>query len=341
MLLLEQLEIARCALERRQTAWSAAPPLDPATPIEGGNDRGGTHDSSDQERPDAAALLCSVHRPDLTIVRVRVCALGDLAMDVTVRFQGPLAQDADTAAEIRVSAGGQAANVAAWASVLGANASVVGKRGADLAGELVRAELERRRVRVLGPVDGTNAVVCVLVSADGHRSLLPDRGAARELRPEEIEPTWLEGCDHLFVSGYALFHEPARAAALRASALAREVEAAVSVDLSSWSELEAVGTRKIEETVERLGPNVVFANEDEERLVGRFPGVTWIVKRGAQGCSFDGDERAALPVGHVVDTTGAGDALAAGWIVGGPDLALEAAARCVQQLASMPMELPA
>ena len=56
----------------------------------------------------------------------------------------------------------------------------------------------------------------------------------------------------------------------------------------------------------------------------------------AGGCSFDGDERAAVPVDTVVDTTGAGDALAAGWIVGGPDLALAAAARCVRQAGAMP-----
>ena len=52
---------------------------------------------------------------------------------------------------------------------------------------------------------------------------------------------------------------------------------------------------------------------------------------------FDGDERQALPVEDVLDSTGAGDALAAGWIVGGPDLALEAAARCVEQIGAMPV----
>ncbi len=82
---------------------------------------------------------------------------------------------------------------------------------------------------------------------------------------------------------------------------------------------------------------MVFANDDEDRIFGgRLPGATWIVKRGALGCSFDGDERAALDVPDVVDTTGAGDALAAGWIVGGPELALEAAARCVQRVGAMP-----
>jgi sugar/nucleoside kinase (ribokinase family) len=44
----------------------------------------------------------------------------------------------------------------------------------------------------------------------------------------------------------------------------------------------------------------------------------------------------APPVERVVDSTGAGDALAAGWIVGGPDLALEAATRCVARVGAMP-----
>src|SRR5262249_32663165 len=151
-----------------------------------------------------------------------------------------------------------------------------------------------------------------------------------------VDPAWLDGCDHLFVSGYALMQEPARAAAFRAVELARDVGAAVSVDLSSWSAIRDAGSERFREDVARLEPDVVFANEDEARVGGEIPGPTWVLKRGAGGCSFGGDERAALPVDDVVDTTGAGDALAAGFIVGGVDLALEAAARCVSQIGSQP-----
>jgi sugar/nucleoside kinase (ribokinase family) len=119
--------------------------------------------------------------------------------------------------------------------------------------------------------------------------------------------------------------------------LARAVDAAVSLDLASWSGIRDVGAGRYRELAETLAPDVVFANEDEERIVGgRLPSVAWILKRGSRGCSFDGDERTAAPVTQVVDSTGAGDALAAGFIVGGPDLALEAAARCVSRLGSMP-----
>jgi ribokinase len=266
-----------------------------------------------------------------------VCTLGDQTLDVVVRLSGPFAEGGDTAAEIHVAPGGQAANVAAWAASLGARARSIGKRGADDAGRLVRAGLEARGVEVLGPEDGRNGVVCSLVSADGARSMAADRASAADLRPDEIEAGWFEGCDHLFVSGYALLREPARSAAVQAGELARGQGAAVSVDLSTWSALRDAGADEVRKVLLRIAPDAVFANEDEERIVGgRFDGVTWIAKRGAAGASFDGDERKALRVAHVVDSTGAGDALAAGWIVGGPDLALEAAARCVAKLGSMP-----
>jgi ribokinase len=266
-----------------------------------------------------------------------VCALGDLTLDVSVRLGGPFAAGGDTEAEIHLAAGGQAANVAAWSASLGAEACFIGKRGDDLAGRLVTAELEGKDVRVLGPRDGRNGVVCVLVSPNGARSMAPDRAAAAELRAEQVDPAWLDGCDHLFVSGYALFQEPARSAAVRTIEIARERGTPVSVDLASWSSLQAAGTDTFRGLLTDIRPDVVFANEDEERaLGGRLPGTTWILKRGSRGCSFDGDEREVVPVEKVVDSTGAGDALAAGWIVGGPDLALEAAARCVQHQGAMP-----
>lgn len=266
-----------------------------------------------------------------------VCALGDLTLDVVVRLAGPIAVGADTDSRIHLAPGGQAANVAAWAAELGASSRFVGKRGADDAGRLAYEGLARRGVEVVGPSEGRNGVVCSLVSPDGERSMASDRGAAASLRAEELDPEWLAGCDHLFVSGYALAREPARGAALHATALARAQGATTSVDLSSWSAIRDSGARRFRGAVEELAPDVVFANEEEERVFGGpLAGPAWIVKRGVRGCSFDGDERPALAVPEVVDTTGAGDALAAGWIVGGPELGLQAAARCVARLGSMP-----
>ena len=269
-----------------------------------------------------------------------VCTLGDLTLDVIVRLAGPIAVGGDTDAEIRIGPGGQAANVAAWAVALGAKAQFIGKTGADDAGELVRAKLAAYGVEIVGPVAGSNGSICSLVSPEGDRSMAADRGSARDLRADDVDASWLAGCDHLHVSGYALMAEPVRSAALRAAELARAQGVRISVDLASWSAIRDSGADAFRDAVRAVDPDVVFANEEEEQMVGRsLVDAAWIVKRGSRGCSFDGDERAALPVEQVVDSTGAGDALAAGWIVGGPELALEAAARCVRHLGAMPREI--
>jgi sugar/nucleoside kinase (ribokinase family) len=269
---------------------------------------------------------------------MRVCSLGDLVLDVMVRLEQPLAAGADARSRISIHTGGQAANVAAWVAELGGSARWLGVQADDEAGRLARARLAAHAVELCGPAADTGGGVIVsLVDPDGSRTMCPDRGAAVELRPEQIEPAWLAGCDWLHVSGYALFVEPVRSAAVRAVELAREAGARVSIDLASWSGIRDAGAADLRVRLEQLAPDAVFANEDEARIFGPpLAGAAWILKRGARGCSFDGDERPALAVGEVVNTTGAGDALAAGWLVGGPELALEAAARCVGLVGSMP-----
>jgi sugar/nucleoside kinase (ribokinase family) len=266
-----------------------------------------------------------------------VACLGDLVLDVIVRLEQPLAPGADASSRITLGAGGQAANVAAWVTAVGGRARWLGKRADDLAGRAASAQLAGYGVELAGPVEPAgNGVIVSLVDPDGSRSMCPDRGVATELRPAELPADALAGAGHLHVSGYALLRDPVAGAAARAVALARTAGARVSVDLSSWSAVRDRGPARFRAELEELRPDVVFCNEEEEEILGGpLPDAFWIVKRGARGCSFGGDERAALPA-EVVDTTGAGDALAAGWIVGGPDLALEAAARCVARAGSMP-----
>ncbi len=265
--------------------------------------------------------------------------LGDLLLDVIVHLGDPLAPGADASATTKTGAGGQAANVAAWAVALGVEARCVAKRGDDAAGRLVAAELEERGVELAGQATGRTGVVVSLVGPDGERTMASDRGVALELEPDELDPAWFE-CDCLHISGYALLGAPIDAAALRATELARASGARVSVDLSAWTQIRAYGPVQFREQLEALGPDVIFANEPEWEIVGAAYGLapTAVVKRGARGVLVLGDERVELPprAGDVVDATGAGDALAAGFLVGGPELAVEAAARCVAKLGAMP-----
>jgi len=262
---------------------------------------------------------------------VRICALGDLLLDVIVRLGEPLSPGADARAETRVGAGGQAANVAAWAVELGAQGRFVGKRGGDEAGRLAAAELERRGVEVAGPVAAEqNGVVVSLVEPGGDRTMASDRGVAPRLRPDELDAAWFADCDWLHLAGYSLLARPIAEAAEAAASLRG---GRLSVDLSSWTSIRESGLR---DRLERLRPDVVFGNEEEWRALGDgVPASVRVVKRGPRGFAAGDEEVAPLP-GEVVDSTGAGDALAAGFLVGGVQLAREAAARCVAKLGAMP-----
>jgi sugar/nucleoside kinase (ribokinase family) len=259
--------------------------------------------------------------------------LGDLLLDVIVRLGQPLAEGADADAVTLLGPGGQAANVAAWVGELGGEARFVGKRADDEAGGIAARGLERYGVDVRGPVvAGRTGTVVSLVAVDGSRTMASDRGVSPDLTAGELDPDWLAGCTHLHLPGYSLLREPIGAASLHAAGLAPRV----SVDLSSWSAIRDYGPARFRERLEALRPAIVFANEDEERILGGpLAGCTWVLKRGALGARFGEVELPAVPA-EVVDTTGAGDALAAGYLVGGPELALAAAARCVAKLGSMP-----
>jgi ribokinase len=265
-----------------------------------------------------------------------ICSLGDLLLDVVVRVEGPIAEDTDTYGRTRVGAGGQAANVAAWLVALGGQARFVGKRARDTAGLLVSEELHGRGVEVAGPEveTGTGTVVSI-ATADGKRTMLSDRGVAPELRPEELDATWFESCERLHLPAYSLLLSPIREAALAAARMAP----AVSVDLSSTAAIRTASVEQLRGVLAELGPDIVFANEEEAALVGRLDVETLVGKRGARGCSvYAGREERAYPAepAEAIDSTGAGDAFAAGFLLGGPGLAVHAAARCVGQMGAMP-----
>jgi ribokinase len=270
---------------------------------------------------------------------VLVATLGDALLDVVVRLEEPLAVGADALALTRTGAGGQAANVAAWAAALGADGRCIAKHGSDPAGRLVAAELAARRVELVGPAEGRNGVVVSLVGLDGERTMASDRGVAPGLSPDDLDPAWL-ACDCLHIAGYSLLASPIDAAAVRAVELARANGARISVDLSAWTRIREYGPARFRSQVASLEPDVIFANEAEWEIAGGAYSLapTAVVKRGSRGIVVLGDERAELPPapGEVVDATGAGDALAAGFLVGGPELAIEAAASCVGRLGAMP-----
>jgi ribokinase len=273
---------------------------------------------------------------------VLVCTFGDVLLDVIVRTAEPLSPGADSPVETRLATGGQAANVASWVAELGGRARCVAKQADDAAGALARTLLEARGVELVGPrVAGRTGIVVALVAPDGERTMATDRGVSTELPEDELDARWFEGCEWLALSGYALLAEPIAEAALAATRLARSREARVAVDLSSWSAIRAYGAERFRANLDAVAPDVVFANEPEWEMVGGAYALaeTSVVKRGSRGVEVrtaEGVEEHSPLGGEVVDTTGAGDALAAGFLLGGIELGLEGAARAVRQPGAVP-----
>jgi sugar/nucleoside kinase (ribokinase family) len=262
-----------------------------------------------------------------------ICTIGDLILDVVALPEGPLSPDADTPATIRLIAGGQAANVAAWVSALGGRGRVICKRGSDLSSQAATAELLRHGVEIRGPsVEGPGGIVVSIRDALGHRTMASDRGVAGQLDASELDPSWLEDCDVLHVSGYCLLGEPMAEAAIEAARHAPQV----SVDLASAGDIDRTGARRFTARLEALGPDLAFATETERDAVPGFD-TSWVIKLGAGGARFP-EGRYPAPRLTPLDTTGAGDALAAGYLLGGPDLAIDAARRCIGLVGAMPSD---
>lgn len=227
--------------------------------------------------------------------------------------------------------GGSAANATFNAARLGLRTTFLGKLGHD---ELARVYCEAFET---AGVDGTrfkrgalaNARCLALVTPDAQRTLRTHLGAAMTLAPAEIGATDFHGCRHAHIEGYLVFNQALADAVL---AGARAAGCTTSLDLSSFEVVNASRDWLFRQF--RHGIDVVFANEDEIRALFQDQtsdyanlaqklaalGVLAAVKIGKDGAwiAHDGQLHriASVAVADVIDTNGAGDAWAAGFLFG-------------------------
>jgi len=272
-----------------------------------------------------------------------IVVLGDVMVDVVVRLSEPLARGSDAPARIRFHGGGSAANTAAWLAAAGAEPVLVGSVGDDERGRGARAGLVAAGVDARLAVDPElpTGTCLVLVGPDGERTMAPDAGANDALSEGDLFDELLGECNHLHVSGYSLLRAGSRLAAIAAVQRASKTGMTVSVDPSS-SALLSAQFLDWADGADLLLPNASEAHaltgdSDPERaaraLAERFGEV--VVTLGPAGALWtDGDavlRAAAAPVAEVVDSTGAGDAFAAGLLsahVAGMSTAEALAAGC-------------
>jgi sugar/nucleoside kinase (ribokinase family) len=258
-----------------------------------------------------------------------VLVVGDVMVDVLAAMSGPLARGSDTPSTVTTQGGGSAANVACWLAGQGVPTAYVGRVGDDVLGRQSVDDLRDRGVVTWVGVDEEEhtGTCVVLVEPGGERSMLPDTGANATLSPDDLPARAFRPGAHLHLSGYTLLHKGSRDAGLAALSLARAAGMTVSVDPSSAALLEAAGAARFLDWTR--GVDVLLANRDEAAVLSgandpheaaaqvadTYREV--VVKLGSDGAlwrqGFIGASAPAERV-EVVDTTGAGDAFAAGFL---------------------------
>jgi sugar/nucleoside kinase (ribokinase family) len=224
--------------------------------------------------------------------------------------------------------GGSACNTILGIGKLGGPARFVGKRGSDELGALLEKALVANNVDpVLFVSPSATGRVLSIITPDAQRTMFTFLGASSETKPEELLAKHFAGAALVHIEGYLLFNESLIRAALKA---AKAANALVSLDLASFTVVEAA--KNILEELVHDYVDILIANEDEAAAFTGFKdeekalevlskkAKTAIVKVGKRGSHvIHKGKKASIGIlgnGSAVDTTGAGDLWASGFLYG-------------------------
>lgn len=236
-------------------------------------------------------------------------------------------------ADHREMAGGSAGNTMAGIASFGGAGQYIGKVQDDRLGASFIAGLKELGVRftTVPATEGPATACCLIaVAPDGQRSMSTYLGACRGLTPDDVEEADIAAAKAIYIEGYLWDMDAAKAASRKALAAARKAGTKTAFTLSDPF---CVG-RFRDEFLDLIAKDIdiLFANEEEAKALfgaadfdealqqfAAWGGIAAIT-RGAEGCVVVGNGEthiiAAAPVQQVVDTTGAGDQFAAGFLYG-------------------------
>lgn len=226
-----------------------------------------------------------------------------------------------------LATGGSAANTMLGLSRLGASVAFIGKTGRDEYGDFFRNSFKKNGISdKMLTGDIASGVASTFISVDGERTFGTYLGAAATLKADELSLEMFKGYTYLFIEGYLVQDHNL---ILRAIELAKEAGLQICLDMASYNIV--AGDLEFFQLLLKKHIDIVFANEEEAKaFTGKEPEEALdiisklcsiaVVKIGAKGSLIrKGTEEVrvhALPVQKIVDTTGAGDYYAAGFLFG-------------------------
>ena len=262
---------------------------------------------------------------------VNVLCIGDVMLDVIARIDvspQKINFGSDTASRISTNGGGAAGNVAAWLTRTTSNSTIVSHVGDDPAGAALIAEFDSLGVaheNLVIKVEPSGVVV-VLVDSSGERTMFPDKGANSNLKLSDLPP--LDNFQAAYISGYALLNPLSRPGVLAMIERIRADSIPIYFDPASVGAMKDVSDTEIHQWFSLM--NVLFLNEEESIFLTGLVDIeraldylleyseVVVIKRGSLGAiaKARGYDSISIPAvsATVVDTTGAGDSFAAGFI---------------------------
>ncbi len=292
----------------------------------------------------------------------RVLCIGDVMLDVITKIEvmpDKINYGSDTPSKISTHGGGAAGNVASWLTRTDARATIVGHVGDDAAGAALTSEFDALGVRHnnLMVDKGSSGVVVVLVDPTGERTMFPDNGANSGLHIGDLPD--LSEFNAVYLSGYSPLDPLSRPGVLEMIAKIKQVGLPIYFDPASVGGMMQVPLDEVKSWIRLM--DVILLNEEEaiyltglsdveaaiDRLLEDCEVV--VIKRGSHGAI--GKARGSILVSvpalptEVIDTTGAGDSFAAGFIAHyaltknmqhGLEAGAAVAARCVAIVGARP-----
>jgi sugar/nucleoside kinase (ribokinase family) len=261
----------------------------------------------------------------------KVLCIGDVMLDVVTKIAVVPSQinyGSDTPAQISTHGGGAAGNVASWLTRTDARATIVGHVGSDAAGSALVSEFDALGVRHHNLVvdNGHSGVVVVLVDPTGERTMFPDNGANSGLHIGDLPN--LDEYNAVYISGYSPLDPLSRVGIKEMIVKIKAAGLHIFFDPASVGGMKEVDTVEVKSWLSSM--DVLLLNEEEAIYLTGESDLeksldillqsceTVVIKLGSKGAigKCRGDQSISIPAvpTTVVDTTGAGDSFAAGFI---------------------------